>query len=213
MEWNDHHQLEGQHAFLGASQFRWLNYDDQLLFDRYYGQYATSVGTAAHTLAHDCICSRTKLNKQDKHLVEITMYKNFIPKGAYDADQILLNMIPFVNDAIGFHMSSEIILFYSYKSFGTTDAISFNEKENCLRISDLKTGSTPAHMEQLLIYAALFCLEYHKNPNSFKTCLKIYQNFEVTESIPDPKDIQNIMDIIVNDCSKLNEFAGSTQNG
>ena len=126
MIYNKHKELEGKHAFLGASQWRWLTWDDKTLVERYYNQFAQVLGTATHELAHDCIVNGTKLNKTDKHLVDIYMYKNFIPKIAYDPDYILSNLVPFVNDAIGFHMSSEVILYYSPNSFGTTDAIVYN---------------------------------------------------------------------------------------
>ena len=152
MQWNDHKQLEGKHAFLGASNFHWVNWNDQTFENRYYSQFSTTIGTAIHALAHDCILNRTKLNKHDRHLIEITLYHAYIPKDAYDPDDILMNLIPFVNDAIGYHMSSEILLYYNNYCFGTCDAISFSEKERILRIHDLKTGTTPAHMEQLLIY-------------------------------------------------------------
>lgn len=196
MQWNDHKQLEGKHAFLGASNFHWVNWNDQTFENRYYSQFSTTIGTAIHALAHDCILNRTKLNKHDRHLIEITLYHAYIPKDAYDPDDILMNLIPFVNDAIGYHMSSEILLYYNNYCFGTCDAISFSEKERILRIHDLKTGTTPAHMEQLLIYAALFCLEYHKNPHQFKTELRIYQNFNIIVEEPDANDIETFMNLI-----------------
>ena len=93
-------------------------------------------------------------------------------------------------------MSSEILLYYNNYCFGTCDAISFSEKERILRIHDLKTGTTTAHMEQLLIYAALFCLEYHKNPHQFKTELRIYQNFNIVVEEPDANDIETFMNLI-----------------
>ena len=196
MQWNDHKQLEGKHAFLGASNFHWVNWNDQIFENRYYSQFSTTIGTAIHALAHDCILNRTKLNKHDRHLIEITLYHAYIPKDAYDPDDILMNLIPFVNDAIGYHMSSEILLYYNNYCFGTCDAISFSEKEHILRIHDLKTGTTTAHMEQLLIYAALFCLEYHKNPHQFKTELRIYQNFNIVVEEPDANDIETFMNLI-----------------
>ena len=196
MQWNDHKQLEGKHAFLGASNFHWINWNDQIFENRYYSQFSTTIGTAIHALAHDCILNRTKLNKHDRHLIEITLYHAYIPKDAYDPDDILINLIPFVNDAIGYHMSSEILLYYNNYCFGTCDAISFSEKERILRIHDLKTGTTTAHMEQLLIYAALFCLEYHKNPHQFKTELRIYQNFNIVVEEPDANDIKTFMNLI-----------------
>lgn len=196
MQWNDHKQLEGKHAFLSASNFHWINWNDQIFENRYYSQFSTTIGTAIHALAHDCILNRTKLNKHDRHLIEITLYHAYIPKDAYDPDDILINLIPFVNDAIGYHMSSEILLYYNNYCFGTCDAISFSEKERILRIHDLKTGTTTAHMEQLLIYAALFCLEYHKNPHQFKTELRIYQNFNIVVEEPDANDIETFMNLI-----------------
>jgi hypothetical protein len=103
----------------------------------------------------------------------------------------------YVNDCIGFRMTPEVVLAYSENSFGTTDAISFNEKEKLLRIFDLKTGSTPAHMEQLLVYTALFCLEYRKKPKDISTELRIYQSNEILSYEPSVEDICPIMDKIV----------------
>jgi len=206
MQWNDHHELEGKHAFLGASNFRWMNQNDVDFEKRYYAQFATSIGTAIHELAKDCIDSRMKLTKHDKRLVEYSMYKNGIPKRAYDPDTILTNLLPFVNDAIGYRMSSEIILFYSYNSFGTTDAIVFNEKEKTLRIHDLKTGTTPSHIEQLIVYAALFCLEYKKKPKDFTTELRIYQSSEILNYTAEPMEIEKTMELIKLRDSDIKEY-------
>lgn len=78
---------------------------------------------------------------------------------------------------------------------GTADAISF--RNNFLRIHDLKTGVRPAHIEQLEIYAALFCLEYKVKPSAIKIELRIYQNDEVLIHNPEPDDISKIMDKII----------------
>jgi hypothetical protein len=101
----------------------------------------------------------------------------------------------FVNDAIGFKMQPEQVLFYSYNCYGTADAISF--KNGLLRIHDLKTGVTPAHMEQLMIYAALFCLEYKHKPGEIHMELRIYQNDDVQIYEPTTEEIAYIMDKIV----------------
>lgn len=194
MKWIDHKELEGKHAFLGASQWRWLTWDDNTLANRYYNQFSQLIGTIVHELARDCIRSGMKLSKSDRHLVDMYMYKNFIPKYAYDTEYILANLIPFVNDAIGFHMSSEVILYYSPNAFGTTDTIAYNEKEKVLRIHDYKNGQTPAHMEQLVIYAAYFCLEYSVAPTSLAHIwLRIYQNCEYVEVEADPMQIESVM--------------------
>ena len=92
-------------------------------------------------------------------------------------------------------MSTEVVLYYSDFFFGTADAICF--RNNKLRIHDLKTGITPVHIEQLEIYAALFCLEYKIRPSDIEIELRIYQNDEILYHNPEPEDILEIMDKIV----------------
>ena len=101
----------------------------------------------------------------------------------------------YVNDAIGYQMTPEQPLYFSENCFGTADAISF--KNNLLRIHDLKTGDTPAHIEQLMVYEALFCLEYEMDPERIDSELRIYQLDDVLIENPDPKDISFIMDKII----------------
>lgn len=197
MIFNDHSKLEGQHAFLGASTYHWLRWDDENLEKRYYGQFAQTIGTALHELAKDLIQNRIKLAKTDKKIIDITLGKLMIPRGAYDSEEILIDLLPFVNDAIGFRMTPEVILYYSMSCFGTSDAIGFDEFNKILRIHDYKSGAIPAKMDQLMIYAALFCLEYKKNPFDFTTELRIYQNREVVTSIPEPTEIEGVMNLII----------------
>lgn len=207
MQWYDHHLLEGKHAFLGGSQYHWLNWPDEDLEGKYYSHFSTDMGTALHSLASDCIRSRTKLNKSDRHLIDLTLYKASIPTSALNTEEILINLMQFVNDAIGFHLSSEVILYYSPECFGTADAIGFDERNNILRIHDYKSGLTPAHMEQLMIYAALFCLEYHKKPGDMKLIsLKLYQNCEIREYVPQSGEIETIMNMIIDKCNKIEMF-------
>lgn len=171
MNFNNHSELEGLHAFLGASQYHWLNYSEEKLTKVYSNRLATLKGTELHELASKMINLGVKLPRSQK----------------------TLNM--FVNDAIGYRMKSEQILYYSENCFGTTDAISF--RNNVLRIHDLKTGVTPAHMEQLLIYAALFCLEYEIKPSTIEIELRIYQSNEILYDKPTAEDIVPIMDKII----------------
>ena len=105
-------------------------------------------------------------------------------------------------------MKPEQILFYSDNCFGTADAISY--KNNFLRIHDLKTGVTPAHLEQLQIYAALFCLDYKYQPEKLDMELRIYQNDDInmvnTEEAPELRnDIRFIMDKIIEFDKLLNK--------
>jgi len=104
-----------------------------------------------------------------------------------------LNM--YVNDAIGFKMQTEQVLFFSENCFGTVDAISF--KKDFLRIHDYKSGSSPTSMRQLMIYAALFCLEYKYNPNNIEIELRIYQSDDIEILDPPREELLYIMDKIV----------------
>ena len=171
MKWNDHSKLEGTHATFGGSQYYWLNYTENKLRDIYYNLKAKERGTELHEFAAKCIKLKQRLPKSQKTLNQ------------------------YVNDAIGYRMSPERVLYFSDNAFGTTDAISF--RNNILRIHDLKTGVTPAHMEQLEIYAAFFCLEYQKNPEDIMIILRLYQNNEVIEEIPEPGVIRSIMAKII----------------
>jgi hypothetical protein len=105
-----------------------------------------------------------------------------------------LNM--YVNDAIGFKMTPEQPLKYSEVCFGHADAISF--RKNVLRIHDYKSGITPAHMDQLVIYTALFCLEYRIKPAELDDIeLRIYQNDEILYHHPSIDEIVPVMDTII----------------
>src|SRR5690606_21219037 len=118
---------------------------------------------------------------------------NLIKEGIKLEDtQATLNA--YVNDAIGFRMTPEQILYYSDNCFGTADALSF--RNGLLRIHDLKTGVNPSSMDQLLIYAAMFCLEYDMKPPTIAMELRIYQNDEIHILEPDPGEVIQIMDTI-----------------
>lgn len=182
MEFNEHSNLRGRHAFLSASKYHWLNYDVSKLITSFINNQAVERGNRLHSLACELISLGIPLQKK----------------------KATLNM--YVNDAIGFGMKPEQILYYSDNCFGTTDAILFNERKQLLRIHDLKTGGTPAHMEQLEIYAALFCLEYVVNPFDISFELRIYQSDEVLIHTPDPAAIKEIMDIIVLFDKEIEEF-------
>ena len=103
-------------------------------------------------------------------------------------------------------MSPETVLYYSDNCFGTADAICYNEKTRFLRIHDLKTGAIPAHMEQLEIYMALFCLEYDKNPKDVQAELRIYQNDDILIHEPVPERIMDIENKIIKFDSVLEQL-------
>ena len=180
MNFNNHLDLQGQHAFFGASKYHWINYDENKAAEVYSRHLATLKGTILHEFAAQCIRLGQKLPKSEK----------------------TLNM--YVNDAIGYKMTPEQVLYYSDNFFGTADAIVF--RNGLLRIHDLKTGLNPAHMEQLEIYAAFFCLEYKINPADIKMELRLYQSNEILYSTPTIEDIAPIMDKIVTFDKLINQI-------
>lgn len=180
MQWNKHWNLEGTHAFLGASNYHWLNYDKEKLRMVWLNANAAAKGTRIHEFAKEAIELGIKLPRSRK----------------------TLNM--YVNDAIGYGMTPEQVLWYSDNIYGTADSICFND--DWLRIHDLKTGVTLAKIEQLRIYAALFCLEYKIKPGQIKTELRIYQNNDILIDQPEADVILPIMDKIVTFDKYINQF-------
>lgn len=182
MEFNRHLDLEGLHAPFSASSSSWIRYSDEKALDVYLNKKASERGTRMHAWAKETIDLGIKQPRSKK-----TIYA-------------------YVNDAIGFKMNTEVVLFYSIRFFGTADAISF--RNNILRIHDLKTGKREAHIEQLLVYAALFCLEYKVKPESIEIELRIYQNDEILYHKPDAEEIREIMNKIVHLDTMLYKYEG-----
>ena len=183
MNFNQHFRLNGLHAPFSPSQPSWLNYTDEKALDVYSNKKAAEIGTRLHNWAKETIDLGIRQPRSKK-----TIYA-------------------YVNDAIGFRMDTEVVLYYSDRFFGTADAISF--KNNFLRIHDLKTGTSPVHIEQPLVYAALFCLEYKIKPSDIKIELRIYQNDEIQIYEPEEGEVEEVMNKIVH----LDELLSSYEEG
>lgn len=54
-----------------------------------------------------------------------------------------------------------------------------------------------SELNELLVYAALFCLEYKIKPGEIDVELRIYQNDEILHHEPTAEDILPVMDAIV----------------
>lgn len=201
MNFVQHSELRGKHALLAPSQPHWLGYNEEKLYQKYASRYAQDIGTLLHELAETLIRNNLKLKKSDKLVVLTKLLENGIPRNVIDIERIYGNFMNYVNDAIGYKLTPEQVLFYSEFCFGTADAISF--RQNTLRIHDYKSGTTPAKMEQLLVYAALFCLEYRVKPGEIEVKLCIYQNDEVLYHDPTADEIVHVMDTIVQQCKSL----------
>lgn len=172
MSYEDISSNSKDHAFLGGSNYHWLNYTPEKLIEAYNRAQAKELGTKLHDLADH----RIRLEQQ-------------IPK------EMLKNMNAYVRDAKAYKMKSEYKIYYSENCWGTADTLSFRGK--VLRIHDLKTGSTPAHMDQLRIYAAMYCLARNLSPDDITIVLRIYQSNEIIEETANPDEILIIMDKII----------------
>ncbi len=176
MKFRQHLEFKDRHSFLSASKYHWLNYDEEKLLARYASAKAAQRGTELHAYAHEAV----RLGQKQPH------YQQTVPM--------------YVNDCIGFGMSNEVTLVYSENAFGTADAIKFGKRPNgeglLLQIFDLKTGVVAGHPEQLIVYAAYFCLEYNVNPLEIDYDLRIYQNDEIVPIEVYGDEIREAMEII-----------------
>lgn len=206
MNFAKHFELRGKHAMLAPSQPYWLDYDEDKLFQKFVSNHAQAMGTALHELAETLIKNGIKLKNSDKNVLLVHLLQNDIPRAAIDMDRLFDNFKAYVNDAVGFRLTPEQPLVYSEYCFGTADAISF--RNNLLRIHDYKSGTTPAKMEQLMVYAALFCLEYKFKPGEIDMELRIYQNDEVICHKANADDILPIMDTIIRQDKLIREMYG-----
>jgi hypothetical protein len=171
MIFKTHSDLRGQHAFLGASRYHWINYDIEKLDETWRNSSAAARGTELHALAHNLIRLGIKLPRSEQ----------------------TLNM--YVNDAIGYRMTTEQVLYFSDNCFGTADSISF--RKNLLRVHELKTGVVSGSMNQPIVYASLFCLEYGMRPGEIEIELRLYQDDQAEIYVPEVDVIAHVMSKIV----------------
>ena len=222
MNFNKHSNLIGTHATFGASQSAWLRYDISKMVDKIHSSYRVVLGTEIHEFAASQIilCHKLGSIKNVKDNLETYLYfkyqgddnsiteygRRIIDEIGYLPKEVFETVKTYINDGVAYKMTPEQPLVYSLYFYGTTDCISF--RNNVLRIHDLKTGSIPAHIEQLEIYAALFCLEYKIKPVDIQIELRIYQNDEILHHEPSVDDIVPIMDLIKTRDEELNKIYG-----
>lgn len=192
--WHEHSDFANKHSFLAPSKVGWENYTPDDLYSSYGSSRASVNGTKMHELAARYISMKYKVPKSiNAIMLAVSGYFGYAP--SFTKEQ-LDNFRLYVNDAIGFGMRAEQPLIYSKWAFGTCDTISFKPEKGdmTLRIHDLKTGFGDTHIEQLLKYAALFCLEYNVKPGDFNIILAIYQLGEINWVSPEPSDVVWFMD-------------------
>lgn len=223
MIFNEHSNLIGTHAMFGASQSSWLRYDLPKMVEKIHSSYRVILGTEIHEFAATQISLGHKLAnpKSVRENLETYLYskyyddntesiseygKKILEEIAYLPKEVFGTTRVYIFDGVSFKMTPERPLVYSSYFYGTTDSISF--RDNKLRIHDLKTGSVAAHMEQLYIYAALFCLEYNVKPTDIEMELRIYQNNEIICDNPGADTIMSIMNLIVKRDKELRKVMG-----
>lgn len=172
MNFRDHSDLQGRHAFLSPSNYHWVNYDDDKLALRFTAAQAARRGTDLHDFAQKAIKLGILMPKSRK-----TLYL-------------------YINDGIKYKMNVEQTLYYSENCFGTPDTIAFYN--NFLRVHDLKTGISATSEVQLEVYVAQFCLEYGHSPFDIGIELRIYQRDEIRVFHPTAERIAYIMEKIIN---------------
>ena len=123
MNWNTHSNLVGKHALFSPSGYHWLNYDMEgeefpdLVFKKYKAQYATIIGSVLHEYAEKRIKYRLRMYKTEKNNVMMYLLDSGVPMSVIDLDSMYDNLMHYVNDAIGFQMEPEIVLYYSENCF------------------------------------------------------------------------------------------------
>ena len=173
MALEDISKYEGTHAFLSPSQPAWLRYTEDHLLEMYRQATAQERGTRLHAWAEETIRLGITQPQRSKNM-----------------------LYNYVNDAIGFNMEPEKLLFHSRYCYGTADTIIFQPKKRILRVHDLKTGVTKPHADQLRIYCALWCMENNQDPETITFICRFYQRTEMIEFSPSGSEIKGIMGII-----------------
>ena len=212
------------HAPFSPSQPAWLRYTDEQLIEAYKNKYRSEIGTEIHEWASLQIILSSKPSgiKEVERGVKSHIYQKYVMPTSrlYDPEfgfELLdrLQFLPgeayistkmFITDSIGFRMESELKLTLSDNINGTADAARYYPKENLLRISDLKTGSRPAKIEQVFTYAALYCYEYRLDPLKTNFETRIYQNAEIYIEQPPGEGINDILKNILHKNEVLSKF-------
>lgn len=211
MQWKDHSNdpHDGLHAFLAPSNNSWEGYDDKKTIGRLVGIKAKDAGTVIHEFACKRIWRRMGLGVSDTDSMIFYMLDHWIPEyvvESMDMKTVFETVRNYVNDALYFCLTPEREVYYGEDAFGTADAIGFND---ILRIHDLKTGTIPASFKQLEKYAALFCLDYEVEPETFETELRLYQNNDILIERPESSVIRHYMNEYVRRSQLLYDYKRS----
>ena len=218
--------MDTLHAPFSPSQPAWLRYTDEQMIEAYKNKFRAQIGTEIHEWASHQIILANKPSgiREVERGVKTHIYEKFMSpfSRCYEPEygSLLLKHIvylpgeayistkQFVCDSVGFRMMSEEKLTLSDNINGTADAVRYYPKDNLLRVSDLKTGSRPAKVEQVFTYAALYCYENRIDPMKTNFETRIYQNAEIFVEQPSGEDINDILQNILHKDEVLKKFEG-----
>lgn len=212
MNLNSYSNLRGSHAAFPASQPSWLNASIDDCLGKYHNRFRKELGTEIHAYAaneirlfHKKTSVKTIYQEIESYIASTHLdYKTeditdlgwtYIKHLDTISNEAIATVKDYINDGVSMRMNVEEVIYYSDYFFGTSDTLLF--KNNKLVIHDLKTGMTQPHMEQLMIYAALFCLQHKVAPGTIEMELVIYQNADKEFYYPGADEILPIMDKIV----------------
>lgn len=202
-----HPEWEGKHSFFSPSSHRldkkdWDDWNNEELINYIIttlrSQKAADIGTFIHEEAAFSIKHNLRIRNKT-HASDVILRKlirSGIPRSIINPSEFAETFMAYVNDGIGYGMWPEVQVGISDDAFGTVDALYFDYTKKLLRIHDLKTGRAAAKMEQLIEYAAYFCLEYKIKPGEIETELRIYQSGEIIVANPTAPDILPCMERI-----------------
>ena len=70
MIFNKHSALEGQHAFLGASKYHWINYDESKVAESYSKFLATQKGTELRSKVYHAWTETSEVSENIEYVCE-----------------------------------------------------------------------------------------------------------------------------------------------
>jgi len=222
---NENSKLKGQHALFSPSQPAWLNYDDDEFVNKLTGKYRSNLGTEIHewsavqiNLGHKVTSLREIYKDVETHIYEkyssaeygLSSYgRTLIFNMKYVPEETFSTVKSYINDCVVSKMETEVLVDFSENFFGTADAVRFDGKH--LMIFDLKTGATPAKIEQPVIYACLYLLKYRLDPKEVSVEVRIYQSNDILRATPDANELIPVMNKIIHFDNIMNEFTGGAK--
>lgn len=209
LEWvpHEHPEWKNKHSFWSPSSHRldkkdWIDWSDADILDYIISTLrkdkAADIGTIIHAEAAWNIAHKMRIKTKSvaNYDIQKALMKADIPEAIINPAEFAETYMEYVNDGIGYNMYPEVPVGIGDSAFGSIDAISFDYKTKFLRIHDLKTGSSPTRIEQLIAYAAYICLEYKLKPGEIKSELRIYQSGEIVSYEPTATDLLTYMERI-----------------